>query len=131
LETTGLETTGLATAGLETMDLEAAQAAAHEALAERLGLFPGARVLDLNCGWGAFALHAAVRHGARVVALARTAAQAAYVRDQAADAGARVDVRGPRLPDPADGPYDAIVGVADVAAVDRPARALYDLLAPG
>ena len=65
---------------LDARDLEAAQDAAHEAVAERLGLFPGARVLDLNCGWGAFALHAAARHGARVVGLARTPGQAEHVR---------------------------------------------------
>ncbi|MFS2295188.1 MAG: class I SAM-dependent methyltransferase, partial [Actinomadura sp.] len=112
-------------------DLDAAQDAAHEAVAERLGLFPGARVLDLNCGWGAFALHAAARHGARIVGLARTPVQAEHVRAAAARVGADLEVRGWELPGPGDGPYDAVVGLADVAPLDRPASRLAGLLAPG
>lgn len=112
-------------------DLDAAQSAAHEAVAGSLGLFPGARLLDLNCGWGAFARHAAVRHGARVVALARTAEQADHVRALAARTGTAIEVRGRDLSEAGDGPYDAIVGLADVAPVDRPASRLSDLLAPG
>ncbi|TQM67579.1 cyclopropane-fatty-acyl-phospholipid synthase [Actinomadura hallensis] len=116
---------------LDARDLKAAQDAAHEAVAERLGLFPGARVLDLNCGWGAFALHAAARHGARVVGLARTPGQAEHVRAAAERSGADVEVRGWELPEPGDGPYDAIVGLADAAPLDRPAAPLAGLLAPG
>ncbi|XRQ11724.1 class I SAM-dependent methyltransferase [Actinomadura welshii] len=113
-------------------DLDTAQAAAHEAVAERLGLFPGARVLDLNCGWGAFARHAAVRHGARVVGLTRTADQAAHIRALTdASGGGGVEVRDWDLSEAGDGPYDAIVGIADAAPVDRPAARLHDLLAPG
>ncbi|TDC55009.1 SAM-dependent methyltransferase [Actinomadura sp. KC345] len=116
--------------------LDTAQTAAHEALAEGLGLFPGARLLDLNCGWGAFARHAAVRHGARVVGLTRTPGQADHVRalssgSGAGGTGAGVEVRGWDLSEAGDGPYDAIVGLADAAPVDRPASRLFDLLAPG
>ncbi|MFG2085638.1 MULTISPECIES: class I SAM-dependent methyltransferase [unclassified Spirillospora] len=112
-------------------DLDAAQSAAHEAVAERLGLHPGARLLDLNCGWGAFARHAAVRHGARVVGLTRTSEQADHVRAMAAGTGAGVEARGWDLAEAGDGPYDAIVGLADVASLDRPAARLSGLLAPG
>ncbi|MEU8798028.1 class I SAM-dependent methyltransferase [Spirillospora sp. NPDC048819] len=112
-------------------DLDAAQSAAHEAVAEALGLFPGARLLDLNCGWGAFARHAAVRHGARVVGLARTSEQAGHVRAMAAGTGTDVEARGWDLPEAGDGPYDAIVGLADAAFLDRPAARLAELLAPG
>ena len=35
--------------------------------AGRLGLQPGMRVLDVGCGWGSFALHAARRFGVDVV----------------------------------------------------------------
>ncbi|TDE27336.1 class I SAM-dependent methyltransferase [Actinomadura sp. 6K520] len=112
-------------------DLDTAQSSAHEALAAGLGLFPGARVLDLNCGWGAFALHAALRHGARVVGLARTPGQAGHVRAAAAAAGADVQARGWDLAMAGDGPYDAIVGLADAASVGRPASRLAGLLAPG
>ncbi|MGP4026750.1 class I SAM-dependent methyltransferase [Actinomadura sp. 3N407] len=111
--------------------LDAAQSAAHEAVAEALGLFPGARLLDLNCGWGAFARNAAVRHGARVVGLARTSEQAGRVRAMAADTGTDVEARGWDLSEAGDGPYDAIVGLADAAFLDRPAARLSELLAPG
>ncbi|TDC97376.1 class I SAM-dependent methyltransferase [Actinomadura sp. 7K507] len=124
----GLDT-GMDT-GMDT-GLDRAQSAAHEAVAEELGLFPGARLLDLNCGWGAFARHAAVRHGARVVGLTRTPGQADHVRAIAAGARADVEARGWDLPEAGDGPYDAIVGLADVAPIDRPASRLFDLLAPG
>ncbi|MEV4256786.1 class I SAM-dependent methyltransferase, partial [Spirillospora sp. NPDC049652] len=43
----------------QAVDLDEAQRAALAAAAERLGLFSGARVLDLSGGWGAFAHHAA------------------------------------------------------------------------
>ncbi|TDD30878.1 methyltransferase domain-containing protein [Actinomadura sp. KC06] len=109
--------------------LDAAQFVAHVGLAESLGLFHGARLLDVSCGWGAFARHAAVHHGARVVALARTPEQAEHVRAMCADDD--VEVRGFDLAEAGDGPYDAIVGLAGVASIERPASRLHELLAPG
>ncbi|MBW8481569.1 class I SAM-dependent methyltransferase [Actinomadura parmotrematis] len=107
-------------------DLAGAQAAALDAAAGRLGLFPGARVLDLNAGWGAFARHAAGR-GARVVALARTAEQAARLGTvEGVQARASRDLDGA-----GNGPYDAIIGLAGVEALDLAVPRLYDLLAPG
>ncbi|MQY03962.1 class I SAM-dependent methyltransferase [Actinomadura macrotermitis] len=108
----------------QALDLADAQRAALEAAAERLGLFPGARVLDLNAGWGAFARHAAAQ-GASVVALTRTAEQAARV------AGEGVQARGFDLAEAGDGPYDAIIGLAGPEALDRAVPRLYELLAPG
>ncbi|MFC4050313.1 class I SAM-dependent methyltransferase [Actinomadura syzygii] len=115
-------------ADLDAAGLGAAQAAAHAAVAERLGLVPGARLLDLDCGWGAFARYAAAEHGARVVGLARTSEQAAHV---AALALPNVEARGFDLDDAGDGPYDAIVGLAGIAPAHRPAARLRELLAPG
>lgn len=115
-------------------ELDAAQNAAHCAVAERLGLVPGARLLDLDAGWGAFARHAAVHHGARVVGLTRTSEQAEHVRAVAAETGADVEARGFELAEAGDGPYDAIAGLAGVAPIapgDRPASGLSELLAPG
>ena len=43
--------------------LEEAQEAKHELICQKLGLKRGQRVLDVGCGWGAFAIHAAQRHG--------------------------------------------------------------------
>ena len=119
----------------EAVDLEDAQEAALVSVAERLGLFSGARVLDLNCGWGAFAVPAASKHGARVVALARSRAQVDHVRERAdeTDAGDHVEVRlrDADLAAAGDGPYDAIVGLAGLETLDRAIPRLYELLAPG
>ncbi|MFW5418765.1 class I SAM-dependent methyltransferase [Nocardiopsis sp. CNT-189] len=44
-------------------------------------------LLDLGCGWGSLALHAAERYGARVTAVTLSAEQAAFVRARAAERG--------------------------------------------
>lgn len=117
----------------EAVDLEEAQRAAIASVTGRLGLFRGARVLDLSCGWGEFACHAAEQHGVRVIGLARTAEQAEHVRLRAEEAGLadRVEARGWDLAAAGDGPYDAIVGLSGVEALERPTDRLYELLAPG
>ncbi|MFH9137107.1 class I SAM-dependent methyltransferase [Streptomyces sp. NPDC017524] len=53
-----------------------------ELICRKLGLRPGARLLDIGCGWGALTLYAAERHGVRVTAVTLAAEQAAYVREQ-------------------------------------------------
>lgn len=45
--------------------LDDAQLAKCELVARKLGLAMGMRVLDVGCGWGTFALHAARAHGGR------------------------------------------------------------------
>jgi cyclopropane-fatty-acyl-phospholipid synthase len=45
--------------------LEEAQAAKYELVCRKLGLSPGMRLLDLGCGGGGMAMHAAARHGVR------------------------------------------------------------------
>ncbi|MEW2357319.1 class I SAM-dependent methyltransferase [Spirillospora sp. NPDC029432] len=120
----------------EAVDLDEAQRTALAAAAERLGAGPGARVLDLDAGWGALACHLAEHHGARVVALTRTAAQADHIAARAAEAGLsdRVEVRGWELDGAGGGPYDAVAGLAGLAgaeSLDRAVPRLYELLAPG
>ena len=44
--------------------LQGAQRAKLELVATKLALQPGERVLDVGCGWGSFAIHAAAEHGA-------------------------------------------------------------------
>jgi len=58
-----------------------------ELVCRKLGLRPGARLLDIGCGWGSLTLHAAVRHGVRVTAVTLAREQAAYVRGQVAERG--------------------------------------------
>ncbi|MFE4691890.1 class I SAM-dependent methyltransferase [Streptomyces sp. NPDC056749] len=58
-----------------------------ELICRKLGLGPGARLLDIGCGWGSLTLHAAGRHGVRVTAVTLAGEQAAYVRAQVAERG--------------------------------------------
>ena len=47
--------------------LEEAQHDKLDLVCRKLGLRPGMRLLDVGCGWGSLALHAASRYGVRVV----------------------------------------------------------------
>jgi len=77
--------------------LEDAQAAKHELICRKLGLHerPGARLLDVGCGWGSMAMHAARHHGASVVGVTISEQQAIAARDrvEAAGLGAQVEIR--------------------------------------
>ena len=66
--------------------LEEAQAAKHELISRKLGLDlqPGARLLDVGCGWGSMAIHAARHHRATVVGVALS-------REQVDEAKRRVE----------------------------------------
>ncbi len=55
-----------------------------ELICRKLDLRPGARLLDIGCGWGSLTLHAAQRHGVRVTAVTLAREQAAHVRAQVA-----------------------------------------------
>jgi cyclopropane-fatty-acyl-phospholipid synthase len=56
--------------------LEEAQETKLEMVCSKLALQPGQRVLDIGCGWGSFALHAAQRHGVSVVGITLSPPQA-------------------------------------------------------
>ncbi|MEV1046440.1 cyclopropane-fatty-acyl-phospholipid synthase family protein [Streptomyces sp. NPDC049916] len=58
-----------------------------ELICRKLGLRPGARLLDVGCGWGSLTLYAAERHGVRVTAVTLAAEQAAHVREQVTERG--------------------------------------------
>ena len=81
----------------EATTLEDAQAAKHELVCAKLGLTerPGMRLLDVGCGWGSLAMHAAGRHDAGVVGLTISEAQAELARSRVAAAGLsdRVQIR--------------------------------------
>ena len=47
--------------------LDQAQEAKLDLVCRKLGLRPGMRVLDLGCGWGGFARHAAEKYGGEVI----------------------------------------------------------------
>ena len=69
-------------------DLAAAERAMLELCATRAGLENGMRILDLGCGWGAFALWAARRYpSSRVLAVSNSAAQRTFIEARAREAG--------------------------------------------
>ncbi len=118
--------------------LEEAQEAKLELVCQKLGLREGERVLDVGCGWGSFATHAATRHGARVVGITMSEPQASLARRRAAEAGVgeRVEIRVMDYRDLSDGPFDAIASIGMVEHVgeeqiDVYARRLAALLGPG
>jgi cyclopropane-fatty-acyl-phospholipid synthase len=111
----------------ETTSLEEAQAAKHELICRKLGLadhgFRSAgagdrpRLLDVGCGWGSMAIHAATHHDVDVVGVTISDEQAAYARRRVDELGLadRVEIRIQDYRTLADGPFDAIssVGMAE------------------
>ncbi len=53
----------------ETADLTEAEYAKLDLICRKLDLKPGQRVLDIGCGWGSFARHAAKNYGVKVVGI--------------------------------------------------------------
>ncbi len=98
--------------------LRAASLAKIERLCERLELGPGDHLLEIGSGWGAFALHAAERHGCRVTTTTISARQHALASERVRAAGLadRIEVR---LQDYRDltGTYDKLVSVEMIEAV--------------
>ncbi|MFH9982905.1 class I SAM-dependent methyltransferase [Streptomyces sp. NPDC017179] len=118
--------------------LEQAQHDKLELISRKLDLKPGQRLLDVGCGWGSMAVHAAREHGVGVVGVTLSQEQAAYARKRVADEGLtdRVEIRVQDYRDVDDGPYDAIssIGMAEhvgAAPYLRYARDLHALLKPG
>jgi cyclopropane-fatty-acyl-phospholipid synthase len=118
--------------------LESAQRDKLELISRKLALKPGMRLLDVGCGWGSMAIHAAREHGVSVVGVTLSQEQAAYARKRVADEGLtdRVEIRVQDYRDVRDGPYDAIssIGMAEHVGAERYleyASDLYALLKPG
>ncbi len=121
----------------ESQTLDSAQVAKCDLVARKLDLQAGMRVLDVGCGWGTFALHAAQHYGTSVVAITLSQEQAAFARTRVAAAGVAdlVDVRVQDYREVDDGPYDAIssIGMAEHVGADtlpEYAAALHRLLRP-
>jgi cyclopropane-fatty-acyl-phospholipid synthase len=93
--------------------LEAAQAAKYELICRKLGLEPGMRLLDVGCGWGGMAMHAAQHHGVRAVGVTVSRRQAELAEKRVAEAGLsdKVEIRLQDYRDVHDGPYDAISSI--------------------
>ncbi|MFE2633858.1 class I SAM-dependent methyltransferase [Streptomyces scopuliridis] len=118
--------------------LEDAQRDKLDLICRKLGLKEGDRLLDVGCGWGSMAIHAAREYGARVTGVTLSREQAAYARKRVAEEGLtdRIELRVQDYRDVRDGPYDAIssIGMAEhVGSVKYREYAddLYALLKPG
>jgi len=67
--------------------LEEAQAEKLDMVCRKLELKEGDYVLDIGCGWGSFAIHAAREYGARVLGITLSPPQAELARERAKEAG--------------------------------------------
>jgi len=78
-------------------ELTAAQGAKHDLICRKLGLdsMAGGRLLDVGCGWGSMAIHAATNYDVSVVGITISEQQAAAARARVEAAGLadRVDIR--------------------------------------
>jgi cyclopropane-fatty-acyl-phospholipid synthase len=118
--------------------LEAAQNAKLELTCKKLALQAGERVLDVGCGWGSFAIHAAREHGVAVTGITLSEPQAQLARRRVEEAGVadRVEIRVMDYRELAGEPFDAIASIGMVEHVgsnriDEYAATLARLLRPG
>jgi cyclopropane-fatty-acyl-phospholipid synthase len=118
--------------------LEEAQEAKLELVCEKLGLDEGERVLDIGCGWGSFAIHAARTRGVRVLGITLSGPQAARARRRVAELGLddRVQIRVADYRELDEEPFGAVVSIGMVehvgaSQIDLYARTIARALRPG
>lgn len=118
--------------------LEEAQRAKFDLVARKLDLKPGQRLLDVGCGWGGMAIHAAREYGVQVLAVTLSQAQAQWAVKAVADAGlwSQVEVRRQDYRDVTEGEFDAVssIGLTEHVGVRNYASYfafLRDRLKPG
>ncbi len=107
--------------------LAEAQAAKHELICRKLGLEAGMRLLDVGCGWGAMARHAARHHGVEVVGVTLSPVQAEWARRAVVgeDLDGRVDIRVQDYRLVEDGPFDAVSSIGMFEHVGAERMAVY------
>jgi len=118
--------------------LEEAQEAKLELVCKKLALSPGERVLDIGCGWGSFALHAAANHGVHVTGITLSEPQATLARRRTEERGLAdcVDIRVMDYRELGGEPFDAVASIGMVEHVgsnqiDVYARQVARLVKPG
>jgi cyclopropane-fatty-acyl-phospholipid synthase len=96
----------------DSQSLDQGQTNKYELVCRKLGLEPGMRLLDVGCGWGGMALHAARQYGVDVVGVTVSRRQAELARQRVSEASLDhlVDIR---LQDYRDvtGDFDAISSI--------------------
>ncbi len=122
----------------EDATLEQAQAHKFDLVCRKLGLRAGMRLLDVGCGWGGMALHAAEHYGVRVLAVTLSRQQAEWAQKAVAEAGLAdsVEIRHADYRTVREDGFDAIssIGLTEhigVANLDAYAARLTALLRPG
>ena len=101
-------------------DLGAAQQAKFDLVCRKLDLGPGDRVLEIGCGWGGFAIHAAQTTGCRVVGITVSREQHRLASQRVAAAGLedRVRIVYSDYRD-VEGTFDKVVSIEMFEAVGR------------
>ena len=121
------------------MSLAEAQASKHDLVCRKLGLHQrqGLRLLDVGCGWGAMAIHAASDYGAHVVGVTISRQQLESARQRVDEAGLadQVEIRLQDYRDLTNERFDAIssIGMSEHVGKARIAEyfaTLSSLLAP-
>lgn len=118
-------------------DLATAQRRKLDVVCRKLELTPGQRLLDVGCGWGALAMHAAANYGVEVTGITLSLEQADLATRLVREAGLddRVTIRVEDYRDVV-GRFDAIASIGMFEHVGRKRLRTYferinDLLAPG
>ena len=118
--------------------LEEAQQAKLGLVCRKLALTAGERVLDVGCGWGSFAIHAAQHYGVRVLGVTLSDRQAELGRERVAAAGLsdQIELRVADYRELAGEQFDAISSIGMVEHVgeeriDLYMSTLHGLLRPG
>jgi cyclopropane-fatty-acyl-phospholipid synthase len=118
--------------------LEEAQRTKLDLVASKLALEPGMKLLDVGCGWGSFAMHAAKEYGAQVTGVTISQNQFELARERVAQAGLseQVEIRLADYRELPSGSFDAIasIGMSEHVGerqIDLYARQLFSLLKPG
>ena len=117
--------------------LEEAQHTKLDLVASKLGLQPGMTLLDVGCGWGSFAIHAAINYGVTVTGVTLSPAQAELARERVVAAGCseQVEIRVADYRELPKASFDAIasIGMSEHVGetrIDRYAASLFALLRP-
>ena len=120
--------------------LESAQRSKHDLICRKLGLAdsPGKRLLDVGCGWGSMAIHAARAYRSKVVGITVSPSQHRAARQYTLDAGVgrEVEIRLQDYRDLRGETFDAISSIGMFEHVghshmDEYFGKLFALLVPG
>ena len=71
----------------EDASLEQAQYYKYDLVAQKLGLKPGMRLLDVGCGWGGMVRHAAEHYGVKALGVTLSRAQATWAQERIKEQG--------------------------------------------